>query len=170
MQRKMLGFILQRIYWAQDYLSITAYADRQGCISSEKKKRAYRINEMMIPWIRALSTIMKHDSLNKITEAQKALKPNGVTVYARVNIQNNSMYIGETQDFQARFTQHYMNTFKHSDRCKKQCRGCKEHTKYRKHRTVSPHQWIMIPIYSCQEKYEAKRMERKLIKLWKPKP
>ena len=78
------------------------------------------------------------------------------------------MYIGETGDFEARFNQHFMNTYKHSDRCVQKCKGCKEHTKYLKHKSVSPHRWIMIPVAVCQEKYEAKRVERAIIKKLKP--
>ena len=173
MQKKMVGFILQRVHWVQDFLKIVSYTDEKGTISEKKKRRTCRMNELLLPWINFLSRIMVHDRLNKIIEARGFKKDlstaaPGVTVYARVNLENNGMYIGETGNFAVRFSQHFMSTFRHSDMCGHKCKGCKEHTKYRKHRTVSPHRWIMIPIFICQEKYEAKRMERKLIQLWKP--
>ena len=41
-QRKLVGFVLQRIHWVQDFLSIVAYANNRGVISEEKKRRTFR--------------------------------------------------------------------------------------------------------------------------------
>lgn len=67
--------------------------------------------------------------------------------------------------------QHYMACVRHSDMCSRPCRGCKEHSKYRKHRACRPHAWIMLPLCECASKEEAKRVERRLVKLmidWAP--
>jgi hypothetical protein len=171
LQKKLIGFILQRIHWVQDFMSIVSYANDKGIITEEKKRRTRRMNNLILPWVSFLAQIMIHERLNKIIDTHgktKGLPGSGITIYARVNLENNGMYIGETGNFDTRFTQHFMNTFRHSEKCKQPCKSCREHTKYRKHRTVSPHRWIMMPIFICQEKYEAKRIERKLVKMWKP--
>ena len=37
-----------------------------------------------------------------------------------------------------------------------------------KHQVVKPHQWIMIPILACDSKREAVKLEKMLIRRWKP--
>ena len=78
------------------------------------------------------------------------------------------MYIGETSNFQRRFNQHLMKTFKHSDACDHKCKRCVEHSKYKKHRAAYFCHWIMIPVWRTTEKYEGKRLEHKLIQKWRP--
>ena len=61
-----------------------------------------------------------------------------------------------------------MKTRSHAVGCAKPCKGCVEHRKYRKHRACPPHQWLMVPLTMCRDKKEGEKVERKLIRAWKP--
>jgi hypothetical protein len=127
-------------------------------------------NENMCGWLRQLQRYGRYPQLNKLAEIWDLSNthPTGCCVYARVNLYTTDMYIGETADWRTRVITHYRATWAHSPYSTRPCRGCKEHGRYRKHRVCAPWNWIMIPIAFCQEKYEAKRLERSVIKRWKP--
>ena len=93
----------------------------------------------------------------------------GAVVYARINLRTNDMYIGETDSFDRRVMQHYMATYKHGATCEyRPCRGCIEHTKYLRHRAAPAHAWLMVPLWCCDTKQEAKQLERWATRKWKP--
>ena len=180
LQRKLLGFLLARIHEAQDFMSVArSYELQTGSLSDlrqvvEKNRRMVRINDMLRPWVGLLAQVANHTQLNRMQEiwnSQKGIptpEVNRALVYARVNLLTQDLYIGETKSWDSRVKQHFTACYKHSDQCAKPCKGCKEHTKYQKHRVCAPHEWIMIPLYECAGKYEALRLERKLVKRWKP--
>ena len=127
-------------------------------------------NTQMCGWLRQLQRYGRYTQLDKLAEVwDLSCDQSGICcVYARVNLYTTDMYIGETQDWRTRVTTHYRATWAHSEHGLRQCKGCREHLRYRRHRVCAPWEWIMIPIAFCCEKYEAKRMERSLIKRWKP--
>ena len=174
-QRKLVGFLLSRVYEAIDFLGIVSYQDERGMISEEKKRRVVRVNEALTPWVKTLARVLMHAQLEKLDKfwksqsaGERKMTDGGVTVYARVNLQSADMYIGETGSVADRTKQHFMACFRHSDRCDRRCRKCVEHSKYRRHRVCAPHAWLMVPLVQCDGKYEAKRLERCLITKWKP--
>ena len=49
------------------------------------------------------------------------------------------------------------------------CRGCGDHTKYRKHQKGGDAEsWLTIPVATTSTQEEGKALEAKLIKVWKP--
>ena len=175
MQKKLVGFVTQRIFEAQDFLGLIGNPNESGVVTEKAKRSIVRINNAMIPWFQVLSKIAVHAQLNKLATMWNSGAPSAsdtkenIVVYARVAINApGAMYIGETGAWENRIKQHYMATLKHSDRCGNKCRGCREHVKYLRHRAAPAHMWAMIPIQYCETKYEAKRLERACIKLWKP--
>ena len=84
-----------------------------------------KINRAAEPWIKLLGRITQHRRLRQIDEIDEA-DPREVgwwierdidskkhVVYARVNIENDSMYVGETQNIEERMKCHFRLTCKH---------------------------------------------------------
>ena len=141
--------------------------DERGFFTKEAKLWMTRMNDAMRPWVHILGEITSHKRLSKLAP-MIVEQVNGPVVYARVNLENDDMYIGETVDFHGRTIQHYVATCRHRSDASRPCKGCKEHVKYKKHRSVVPSAWITVPIVMAKEKYDAKRAERKLIREMKP--
>ena len=82
------------------------------------------------------------------------------------------MYIGETTDYSRRTIEHLRETARHSVQHTHGgvCRGCREHAKYRQHRSAAPHRWITVPIIDCTSMSapERKRVESQLIRRLRP--
>ena len=166
-QRKLAGHARSMILIAQDFIAHYCMEDERGFFTKEAKLWMTRMNDAMRPWVRLLGEITSHKRLSKLAP-MIVEQVNGPVVYARVNLENDDMYIGETVDFHGRTIQHYVATCRHRSDASRPCKGCKEHVKYKKHRSVVPSAWITVPIVMAKEKYDAKRAERKLIREMKP--
>ena len=90
-------------------------------------------------------------------------------VYARFNLMNSSIYIGETEHWNDRTAHHFAATFRHSERCGERCTRCNEHVRCKAHRCTTPRSWCVVPVAVLKHKYEAKRLEKKLIRQLKPR-
>ena len=210
LQRRLLGFLLREIHIAQDFIRDFCGEDETGAFWFQRW--ALQINTAILPLLPLYATITGDSKLKQMVES--ALTPDnpgtGVYVYARLNLRNHEMYIGETEHWNNRFKQHYKAMWKHSktvstttpqeitvvatfqgilqqdeqygdvitevsvlenEMCRNniRCRGCKEHKKYKKHvMNVPPQEWIMVPICEVADKNLAKKVERALIRKFKP--
>ena len=170
MQRKLLGYCLEKIYKAQDYMATFCYEDHRGFLTEDVKRKVVQLNYALAPWYKMVGTITTHKRLQDVVtwSTQKQSDYNHC-IYARISLQcTHSMYIGETGNLDQRIKQHYFATCKHRHDAPNPCKGCKEHMKYRKHRSAQPHEWITIPIMYVSSEHEAKRVEKCLIKNLKP--
>ena len=170
MQRKLLGYIMHNIYKAHDFMAMFCYEDQRGFITNNVKEILVRLNKALTPWYLAYGQITKHKRLQQIAQWKHQGHHQGkCCVYARVAIRSNkALYIGETQDLNARIGQHYCATCKHRDEASNKCKRCKEHGKYKKHRVAPPHEWLTIPITYAATKMEVKKIESNLIRILKP--
>jgi hypothetical protein len=175
LQQRLLGHVMRFVYEAQDFMAACCKADAKGIISEEKKRCVVSVTKALAPWVRVLAGITTHKQLERLHRVWRVSwkrggidTSHGVTVYARVNLRSNDMYIGETGAFDKRVKQHYMATYKHSDACSRPCLRCPEHTKYLKHRAAPAHAWLMVPLWVCDTKYEAQRLERWANRQWRP--
>ena len=181
-QNRAVGHLLKVVYEAHDFMGATCREDERGFITEKRKRSLVKITTALIPWYRALSQVLVHAGLEKLTTvwgrgsdgrpgedptAARAVE-DGAVVYVRVHLHGNEMYVGRTEHWRQRVVQHYMKTHRHSDRCSQRCRGCDEHRKYQLHRKAAPHMWMTIPVAVCADELEMKKMERKLILSWQP--
>ena len=173
LQCRLASFVRYRIFEAQDFLAICTGPDTEGNFTAESNQIYLRICEALRPWIILYMKLCKHPHSEKIRHTRvysdKELRGASV-VYARFNLSEGSLYIGETEKWTERQKQHYKATWKHST-CMKQgmkCTGCAEHKKYLGHRVVRPAQWIMLPMGVYADKVERKRVEGALERRWKP--
>ena len=126
---------------------------------------AERINTELISLVWTLHSMQPLVGLTRIAEAKMAdIDLTAPIVYVRVNLRTTDAYIGETEDWNARVKKHFSATYWHSKESGRPCKGCSEHGKYKKHQVVRPYEWVTLPLMSCKAKYEAKRIERMLIK------
>lgn len=173
MQRRLVGYARHMIYMAQDFIATFCMEDERGYFLEADKRLLCRMNKAMLPWTDLLGTVTSHKYLWKI----RSLRGNNpldhwdeddAIVYVRVNLVDGNMYIGETKNFDQRVKAHFVATSKHRIGAVLSCRGCRDHRKYKRHQTVRPSEWITIPMVLTTERYIAKRMERTLIRTWKP--
>ena len=68
---------------------------------------------------------------------------NKPVIYARFNLENKDLYIGQTTNWNERFEKHTREVMKHY---KGLCKGCGMHHTYTKQAKIHPAQWMMIPI------------------------
>ena len=170
LQRKMVGLCLHRIFLGQDFISSFCYEDERGYLTNLSKQMMVQINLAMRPWLLLLGGISTHPRLNKIAKWVDTGNDEGdFKIYARVNIFSpNDLYVGRTADLPTRMKQHFYETCRHRVGAPNPCRGCREHAKYRKHRSAQPHEWMTIAIGSTLTKNESTRWEQKLIRTLKP--
>ena len=64
-------------------------------------------------------------------------------IYARFNLSNDEVYIGQTTNWDDRFRAHTREVMKHF---KNHCKGCGMHHAYTKQARLHPGEWVMIPI------------------------
>ena len=172
MQRRLLGHILYRIERAQKFLARWVYSE--DGLPAKYQRLIVWVNGYIIPWARALSRLTDEPTLGKLARwwelegmpSERKACDAPYAVYARLNLRTDDLYIGQTDNWQRRQMQHIYQTFRHSTYCKTQCRRCGEHHKYCKQRVVAPHQWITVPIASCAEYVEARRLEWVLYSRW----
>lgn len=170
MQRELVGWARGMIYLAQDFMATFCKEDQRGWFTEKAGKLVIRMNEAILPWASILGKITTHKRFRQIEEMRTIGKgtPEGPVVYARINMQTINMYIGETEQWERRVKDHHKGTCKHHRKAKQRCQGCEDHVRYMRHQGVNPTEWIMIPIIKANEKYEAKRIERQLIRTMKP--
>ena len=84
---------------------------------------------------------------------------NKPVVYARFNLVNQDLYIGQTIDWEARFRDHTREVMKHY---KGACKGCGMHHAYTKQAKLHPGEWVMIPI-DFPPTLDLNRREKQLI-------
>ena len=148
--RRLLGRLLARLREAQDFISLACGPDEKGVISRNKKDWIGRLMRESTPLARMVGALMGRSAWGKmadytIDEGNRTSFPKGTyVVYARWNLQNQDVYIGQTSDFDSRVAQHFTKTLRHNGG-DHQCKGCSEHSKYLKHRPVAAAYWFMTP-------------------------
>ena len=170
MQRKLLGYVLEKIYKANDFMATFCYEDSRSYLTNCVKETVVKLNTALEPWYLLLGKITGHKRLQQINAwKQPGHEEKKFCVYARLHLTSQTdLYIGETQNLGERIKQHYFATCKHRHDAPNPCKRCNDHSKYRKHRTAMPHEWMMIPVTYASSKKEARKMERLLIKNLKP--
>ena len=100
LQKKLVGYILQRIHLVQDFIKTYCYEDHRGFLTEKRKHMVQKLNQALEPWVRILGKITTHTRLNQLSEwSYKQNSQDEFTVYARVNLLSPSdLYIGETQN------------------------------------------------------------------------
>ena len=174
LQRRMLGYLVNKVRHAQKYVEERAY-EIEGKLPAKSIRLIARVNQMVTPWIRAIARIVEHETLRRLDEwwtreglpEQDTLGKASV-VYARVTLKSTELYIGETDNWMKRQYDHSYKTFRHGGRCANPCRRCAEHVNYIKHRTARVHEWVMIPLATTRNKQEAKQLETLLQRKWTP--
>ena len=68
MQRKLLGYIMQNIYKAHDFMAMFCYEDQRGFITNNVKEILVRLNKALTPWYLAYGQITKHKRLKQIAQ------------------------------------------------------------------------------------------------------
>ena len=111
-QRKLAGYARMMILTAQDFIELFCLEDERGFLTNVAKKCVIRINDAVRKWVKILGKISTHKRLTEIAD-MIVEQPKGAVVYARVNLKNQDMYIGETIDFHQRTTQHFVATCRH---------------------------------------------------------
>jgi len=144
-QRRLAGHARQMLFTAQDFIAQYCVEDERGFYTEAVKRRMVRVNDAMRPWVKLLGKITTHKRFSELASMIVEGQVEGAVVYARVNMDNSDMYIGETENFGRRVTEHFIATCKHSHECSHRCKGCKEHVKYLKHRSARPSAWITVP-------------------------
>ena len=171
MQRRMLGYLVKIIFEVQDFMGAWLYKNSDR-VTAEEQRKMEKMNGLMLPWVRGVAKIIQNKTWEKIDELWKEQGEvkgiEGAVVYARLDLQSNHMYVGETTNWTQRVKRHAYMTFRHSLSCTKRCKGCAEHIKYNCHRVAPAHRWLMVPLKKCEDKEEAKKLEHKLQKQWKP--
>ena len=157
--------MIHQVYEVQDFIKIACGRDHRGCVPNKRKRwiAALARESTRLHWI--LGTLCPETSLGRALRfGERAPSPEALqcgknVVYVRVNLSNNDMYVGETEDFEQRVETHYMRTLAHmvSDR---RCKGCSEHAKYNKHGSVHASGWLMVPVRMCASRGEALLLER----------
>ena len=109
---------------------------------SQRRKKRWLVDMTMEmqPWARALLHIMEHAHAKKLSQLIRHGEPDGIKtfdvtnesiVYARISLDANDMYIGETGNLGERTIGHYMKCLKHEQKCRvNPCTKCDEHVKY----------------------------------------
>ena len=173
-QRRLAGHARAMLFVVSDYISMFCMEDERGYYTEKVKREVFKLNEAMRPWAILLGRITTHKRLTQVADLCTQSSMEGgrpiskPVVYARVNTETGDMYIGETKAWESRVKQHFVATSKHRHDAPRPCKGCAEHAKYKRHRAVAPGAWITVPVMEVNEKYEAKRSERKVIRMLKP--
>ena len=170
------GDLPERTYWQlyRQIIDLQARIQRKAVYKGNQLAKGSlaavaQITNGMIPLVWALHERRPIRGLSRLAEArEKTVNMGNCIVYVRCNLVTNDTYIGETENWNRRVREHFTQTMRHSKKCPNVCRGCKEHQKYRSHQKILPHKWIMLPLMSTKGKTEAKRIERRLIKRYKP--
>ena len=83
----------------------------------------------------------------------------GPYFFARFNLQNRDLYIGQTTDWDTRFKDHTREVMKHYTG---KCKGCGMHFAYGKQAKLHPGDWVMLPV-DFPPSLDLERKERQLI-------
>jgi hypothetical protein len=172
-QRKMMGFILGKIRAAQTFVELH---NRQEHVIARRNRLVARTNEILIPWTRALCRIAAGKTFEKLDTwwnneglpSTCYLKKGINIVYARMNLTNKDLYVGETENWEERSKQHAYQYFRHSSNCENRCTNCDEHAKYIRAQKVPLVGWFMVPLAKCGDRMEAKKLELMLRRKWRP--
>jgi hypothetical protein len=173
-QRKMMGFLLGRIREAQIFME--QKVKKAPLLTARLQRLIMRTNDMMIPWVRGLCKIAKGATFEKLDrwwsneqlpKTRKLTKGTNV-LYVRMNLYTKDIYVGETEDWEARGKQHAYMYNRHSGHCANKCTNCEEHAKYMKQQKVKLSEWITMPLTICADRIEAKKMELMLRRKWRP--
>ena len=165
----------------QDFISIFCIPRDGGVVKEASKRMIVRLTTMVGRWACVLGNICSHrrlrtigdfitrmpgmrEYLDTIARGDVTSQRRDAIVYARCNLTTGDLYVGETEHWNQRVSQHFMATYRHSEKCRRKCGGCAEHKKYMQHQRVEPSQWMMIPVAVCHSKREAEKMESLL---WK---
>jgi hypothetical protein len=169
----LLGEVSRVLFLLREYLE-EALRPSEGSSQIKKwKKENFRDLTLKSAEItRIAGFARKGKAVNKILKfgeneniRTEDLKNGTNVVYVRWNLINNATYVGETEHFEQRAEQHYMNTLKHEkESAVKKCLGCTEHNKYVQHRPIKAHEWFMTPVKTCKNREEAKLMEKMIIR------
>ena len=152
LQKKMVGWILRFIWESLDFLKLWCRPNEKGQFTADIKQGTWEINNKLAILSCFVGKLAGTERLKNIAELRDTMRempdPDeaGAWVYARINMNTGDMYIGETTNFQQRFEQHLLQSYKHSKFCMNKCRHCKGHATYTKHQVVHYSRWIMIAL------------------------
>ena len=139
--------MLDILFLIQDFTSTTfcGMDEDKAVMTNGVKNRMLRMNNLMIPWVLLLGQITTHTRLRAVQETRTSeVDTSKHVIYARVNMETQGMYVGETSNFEERVKQHYRATHVHSEIAEHPCKKCREHTKYMRHRGVRPAAWVTV--------------------------
>ena len=170
--RRLYGFVLSRLRLAQDVL--TAIDKSMEHTAAEVRQWTYEINTAMMPWLRLWARVAPGPLPRRIWSIWSQV-PDSIDTsvgshiaYVRFTLDAGDMYVGRTSAFAARFNDHYRKVLRHSGPAPS-CSACREHTKYTRMANLTRAcKWIMIPLLSTETKPELSKVERWLIRTWKP--
>lgn len=171
-QKKMAEYAFTQITATQDFVKILCTDEGDTHLPAGTWPRVTLLMTALRPWVILLGETTTHRRLRQVSrmaEMQPTLLPwDSEVVYARVNLFTGDMYVGETDAWARRVATHYRQTMRHAVDAVRPCGGCDEHTKYVMHRAVKPQQWLMVPLITCVDKREGRRIEEMLRRKWKP--
>ena len=176
MQRRLGGVCLAMLYLIQDTVCAFLGPDDAGNLTGGVKEHVARLHRVAARFLCVLGRISTHKRLRQIASLRSSgafsAQPKGYAcVYGRVTLATHDLYIGRTEDFSRRHGEHLYETHRHSHSAQKPCRGCRDHSKYRRHRTAEPSAWFMIPLIWVRrspKESEVKRVERAVIRRLHP--
>jgi hypothetical protein len=165
MRRRLLGHVVQLIHLATDALKVLTNEKHWTRISEEgkhSKEWHFKINEALRPWVLWWAGLRMKGPTKKIVGPWlNSFTSSNVdkehTVYLRLNISNDDMYIGKSSDYRNRFSQHTRQVARHS--CKL-CRCCNECYKYNKQAKIPFTRWITVPLACAASSSEALSLEK----------
>ena len=179
LQRKMSGFIMKQIWRVQAFVKEFCMAKANNTTGKCRMQRntkqwVVELQTKCQAWFKAALKIINIPgvgTLKRWIEQAPQVQTNDTRpiVYVRFNLKTKDLYIGETEHWHDRVATHFVKTCTHTRECNNPCKGCTEHIRYLKHRCAEPHEWCMIPIAIVQYKYEARRLEKQLIRRYDPK-
>ena len=162
---------MRRLRTIQDRVADKYGYTRAGNLKAGSLPAILEGTKDMITWRSLFPRLTGSKVIRKIMEVydfKDEICTRGPVIYVRFNLATHDLYVGETDDWENRVKRHFSAVCRHSMECPRQCIGCDEHLKYMKHQVVEPHRWVMIPILACESKLEALKLEKRLIRRWKP--
>ena len=149
MNKSIARYALRIIYDTQDFIATFCgpefRTNGRFFYAYERKRMHATLSKAIRPWISLVGRTVDHrriHQLGKYIERFGELAPTNAIpersdrcyVYARCNLKNGDLYIGETNRWNERLSEHSIATFKHSEECPSgiACtnKACPEHKKY----------------------------------------
>lgn len=115
----------------------------------EKKRWMKQVNDAMAYITGFIMQISDHSRLRQLDRIRDRSFPRELegknVVYARVHLNRNQIYIGETENWSDRTKAHYMGCLRHGAGSVRPCSRCRDHYRYEKMTRISPG---FVPLYN----------------------